>query len=69
MVVKVVGSAAAVLVVVAVTADPKLVLKLTFRVFASHFAKRVKSAVLPWVYGNEMAGPAKPSLSNQPRKV
>ena len=49
MVVKVVGSAAAVLVVVAVTADPELVLKLTFRVLASHFAKSVKSAVLPWV--------------------
>ena len=48
-VVKLFGSASAVLVVKSVTAEPELVTKVTVNGLAVHFAQRVKFAVLPCV--------------------
>ena len=41
-------------VVLPVTEDPPSVSKVTVRGLAVHFAYRVKFAVWPWVYGNEI---------------
>ena len=57
MLVAVVENPSAVLVVVAVTAEPPLELKETVRFFATHLAYRVKFEVWPWVYGKVILDP------------
>ena len=58
-----------VLVVVLLTATPDLESKVTVSVLASHLAKRVKSEVLPWVYGKEITVADESPSSTQPRKL